>query len=309
MTAALKSASLPTAAWNDWSSLVRVVVTDEAVLDAAADEVCSLMARVAQAASRFVAESELNWANINAGRPIAVSRLMAELVSAALETAKSTRGAVDPTVGGDLLALGYDRDISLLAHADHPTPARRRPGSRLVGGCWRKVRLDRDAGLLTVPPGRPLDLGATAKAVTADWAANRVQQRYSCGVLVEIGGDLAVAGPMRQWQIAVSERLGAPSERITLTRGGMATSTTTIRQWSLDGVAVHHIVDPNTGLSARGPWQTVTVAADSALIANGYSTAAIVRGDGALDFLMDRSVTARLVDRDGIVTRIGGWPC
>jgi thiamine biosynthesis lipoprotein len=300
--------SLPTAAWNDWSCFVRVVVEDDSAVDAAAAQVRSLMASVSRAASRFEAESEINWANVNAGRPVAISRLMCDLVSAALDVARMTAGAVDPTIGADLLAIGYDRDISLVACLDHPTP-KRRTAQRSGSDGWRLVRLDRRAGLLTMPIGRRLDLGATAKAATADWAAEQLYQRFGCGALVEIGGDLAVAGPRRDWQITVAERLGAPSDRVALRAGGMATSTTKVRHWSLDGVAMHHIIDPATGRPARGPWQTVTVAADSALTANACSTGAIVMGTDGEEFLRRQAVAARLVDRDGITSVIGGWPC
>jgi thiamine biosynthesis lipoprotein len=50
------------------------------------------------------------------------------------------------------------------------------------------------------------------------------------------------------------------------------------------------------------------VAADSAEHANTCSTAALVLGDGALSWLTGQRVAARLVDRDGGIVTIGGWP-
>lgn len=44
--------------------------------------------------------------------------------------------------------------------------------------------------------------------MTADWAAERLHHRYGCDVLVEIGGDLAVAGTKTDWQVQVAERGG-----------------------------------------------------------------------------------------------------
>jgi thiamine biosynthesis lipoprotein len=71
---------------------------------------------------------------------------------------------------------------------------------------------------------------------------------------------------------------------------------------------LHHIVDPRTGLPADGPWRTATVAADDALRANAASTAAIVLGADALDWLDAAGYAARLVARDGSVHTTAGWP-
>jgi ApbE family len=71
---------------------------------------------------------------------------------------------------------------------------------------------------------------------------------------------------------------------------------------------MHHIVDPRTSRPTGGPWRTVSVAAESALEANVCSTAAIVLGDRAPSWLASQGVAARLVDLDGRVTTLGGWP-
>jgi len=165
------------------------------------------------------------------------------------------------------------------------------------------------AGLLTVPVGTALDLGATAKAWTADRAAAELAARYGTGVLVELGGDLAVAGERPGgWIVRVAEREGAPGQNVTLERGGVCTSTTTIRTWRRGGRTVHHLLDPATGQPATGPWRTASVAAGSALAANTASTAAIVRGETAVEWLTTRGTAARLVGQDGAVVRTPGWP-
>ena len=77
------------------------------------------------------------------------------------------------------------------------------------------------------------------------------------GVLVSLGGDIAVAGepPPGGWSIQVSEDSGAPiapmARRPSPSRlGGIATSSTTVRRWTRGGVVLHHIIDPATGLPA-----------------------------------------------------------
>jgi thiamine biosynthesis lipoprotein len=138
-------------------------------------------------------------------------------------------------------------------------------------------------------------------------------------VLVSLGGDVALAGPAPRggWVVAVQERparpdaapeADAPPVQVTLYGGGLATSTTTARRWVRGERVLHHILDPRTGLPAGGAWRTVSVAAGSCLDANAASTAAIVRGGAAVDWLRGLGLPARLVDRTGGVTLVGGWP-
>jgi len=73
-------------------------------------------------------------------------------------------------------------------------------------------------------------------------------------------------------------------------------------------VILHHIIDPQTGLPTSGPFRTVTVVAGTCLDANIASTAAIVRGEAAIDWLTSCRLPARLVENDGTIHYIGPWP-
>jgi thiamine biosynthesis lipoprotein len=95
---------------------------------------------------------------------------------------------------------------------------------------------------------------------------------------------------------------------VTITTGGLATSSITVRTWTVGGRPVHHIIDPATGEPARSCWRTVSVAAGSCTDANTASTAAIVRGSAAPDWLHDVGLPARLVRADGTVETTAGWP-
>jgi len=71
---------------------------------------------------------------------------------------------------------------------------------------------------------------------------------------------------------------------------------------------VHHLLDPATGRPAALIWRTVSVAAASCLDANIASTAAIVRGEHALEWLESLGLPSRLVSADGSVRHLAGWP-
>jgi thiamine biosynthesis lipoprotein len=298
---------------------VRLVVTAPAVLTAATEELTRRLDRLDLACSRFRDDSELCRLDARAGRTTPVSPLLADLVAVALRAAQLTDGVVDPTVGSAVAAAGYDRDFALVS----PDGPAIRLVRRAVPG-WRRVRLvrpvegtDQGPAELTVPAGVRLDLGATAKAWAADDAATGLAAQFGCGVLVGLGGDLAMAGPAPDggWPIRVQDVTGhpdqapvGPASTVALLGGGVATSSVTARRWTRGGVVLHHLIDPVTGLPARTPWRTVTVAAGSCVDANIASTWAMVRGTDAVERLARLGLPARLVAVDGTVTTAAGWP-
>ena len=295
-----------TALWTDWSCRVRVTVTQKHVLHEARLRLMELMADVARAANRFETDSDISRINAAGGHMVPVTGRTIALIDAALDAAAETGGVVDPTIGAHLLNAGYYVDIEDIRNR---LIRARRTDDDLAQADWTRVRVHHELGLVGVSATMRLDLGATAKAWTADTAAHDIADNLGTGVLVEIGGDVAVAGPKATpWKILVSERHGKPGQDIGMTHGGLATSSTTERHWHTANGDQHHIIDPRTGAPAQGPWRTATVWAPSALEANTASTAAIVLGDEAVDYLDETGRTARLVDHDGQLTIVGDWP-
>ena len=302
------------AAWpaHQLARVLAVVDTELALLD--------------QQASRFRPDSEISAACRDAGGAHGggsriVSEGLAEAIAVALAAARWTGGLVDPTIGNALRALGYDRDFVAI-RSDGAMPR----GPAHVPG-WQSVRLD--GRRLRLAAGTRLDLGATAKGLGANRAAREAALAVPAGgVLVSLGGDIAVAGeaPVGGWPVLVADepdpagqlpaRGGrpaqflpqSPGQVVRLTDGALATSSILCRQWRRGGRTLHHIVDPRTGLPAAGPWRTVSVAAANCAEANAASTAAIIAGDLGPAWLAAQGLPARLVARDGSVRLVGGWP-
>ena len=253
------------------------------------------------AASRFRPDSEVCALAGVGGSRRPVSPVLADLIEAALTAASMTDGDVDPTVGNAVIALGYDESF-----ADTPAP---RIASLAVPIDWTAIEFDGTG--VRVPPGVVLDLGATAKAVAADRCAQRVYDGTASGVLVNLGGDLATAGapPEGGWQILVQDTDDDPPSQVVIGSGvGLATSSTQRRRWRRGDRSHHHIVDPRTGSSADPVWRSVSVVADSCLVANAVSTASVIRGRRAPDWVASLGLPARFVGRDGRQRAIGGWP-
>jgi thiamine biosynthesis lipoprotein ApbE len=308
------------ASWRALGTLVHLLVTEPAHLDQARQLLTADLADVDAACSRFRPDSELGSLS-STGRSTEISPLLAEAIAVALRAARLTGGDVDPTVGAAMSAAGYDRDFAQLP----PNGPALRLTVRQVPG-WQEVRLE--GRILTMPAGVQLDLGATAKAWAADRSAAKIAARTGGGVLVSLGGDIAVAGPppgtpppgtgqapAEGWRIRVQDVTGLPGDppagpcaRIAIRDGGLATSSTAARRWRRGGDVLHHILDPRTGLPAAPVWRTVSVAAGSCADANAASTAAIIRGHRALGWLTQLGLPARLVDATGVVFTVAGWP-
>ena len=298
----------------EWAALgteAVLAVTVSESLPAAREAVDGVLAEFDVACSRFREDSELSRVNRAQGTWVEIGPLFLRALTAARWAAAATAGAVDPTVGRLLRISGYDRDFKALRDSGAPLRLRAAdaPG-------WRAIEIDASASRVRLPPGMELDLGASAKALAADEAAAAALRAVggAGGVLVSLGGDVAVAGepPAGGWIVQVSELAETPThvdgEIVAVRDGGLATSSTTVRRWTRGGIEMHHILDPATGRPAAGLWRTATVAAASCLEANAAATAAIVLGERAGGWLRARGLPSRLVSRHGMVLRLAAWP-
>jgi thiamine biosynthesis lipoprotein len=280
--------------------------SDDAALPDAATELLRELDAVDRACSRFRDDSELALLNQARGKPFAASRYLFEAVRVSLRAAAATGGLVDPTIGRGLRLAGYDRTFTLARGRDPLTVhARFAPAAG-----WRLVQLDAARRSIRIPSGAELDLGATAKALAADRAAVAAADATGSGILVSLGGDIAVAGPAPAggWPVRIADDLRGPGPVVSLESGGLATSSVLARRWRTDDQELHHILDPRTGRPAPSCWRTVSVAAASCVDANTASTAAVLLGDAAPTWLAERRLPARLVSVSGEIVCAAGWP-
>lgn len=236
--------------------------------------------------SRFDPDSELNRVNGASGEPVRVSSVFAEMLGLALEAARETGGLVDPTLGAEIEAAGYDTDFALLEDDSHP-PARSGPreraGVQLVGEH------------VLVRKGVRLDLNGVVKGQTVDIALTLLKGQG----FVSAGGDLAVHGTY----VAALPRGGS----ISLVRGALATSGTDRRRWLRGGQAQHHLIDPVTGAPASSPWEQVTVCGSSCVGADIAAKAAFLLGSAGPAWLDVRGLPGRFVTPGGDVVLNRAW--
>jgi thiamine biosynthesis lipoprotein len=311
-------ADIQSTTWPALGTNADLLVTGD--LDRARAAVEAVLGEVDATYSRFRADSELMELNRRSGETVALSPLLARAIGAAIRAAQLTDGLCDPTIGQALLRIGYDDDFSVAAASGAPIELRveRAPG-------WRTLRFDANAQTIRAPEGVSIDLGSTGKALAADLAAEAAVAAMDGGrgagggALVSLGGDLAIAGavPVDGWHVRIAEDStlppdamvpGQPAEVVTIRAGALATSSTTVRQWRRGSVTVHHLIDPRTGLPARSPWRTVSVAAATCVDANAAATAALIRGDDGPAWLERLGLASRFVRASGSVVRVAHWP-
>ncbi len=296
-----------------WSTTATLVVTDANLLAGARAELDAELAAIELACSRFRTDSEINALLRSPGVQVELSPVLNDAMSAALRIASATSYLVDPTVAAAVIALGYDRDIRSLRTAFDAGVGIATAAARPAPGA-RRISHDAANRLITIPAGVGVDLGASAKPLAADRAAARIAALAGCGVLVGLGGDIAVAGqaPTGGWSVAVGDDHRSaeadPAQTVAISAGGLATSSITARRWRTAAGSRHHIIDPRTGENPEPLWRTVSVAAGSALDANAAATAAIILGGRAPAWLTAGHLPARLVGVDGTTVAIAGWP-
>jgi thiamine biosynthesis lipoprotein len=273
----MTTTAMATASWHALGTRAVVRVSDRRHLKLATRMLQEELESIDLAASSFRDDSELARLLGATGNAVPVGAALRRAVLVALTAADLTDGLVDPTLGSN-------------------------PG-------WRSVEVTDST--VRVPGGATLDLGATGKALAADRAAAAISVATDgAGVLVSLGGDISTAGdsPSDGWSIHVTDdhrsTQAAPGQTVTIRSGALATSGTTVRR----GPNGHHIIDPRSGGSAETPWRTVSVTAANCVDANTASTASIVLGRDAPGWLAERGLAARLVDKLGRVTTVGGWP-
>ena len=220
-----------------------------------ADAVTARVARFDRDWSRFRADSRVG-ALATPGR----HRLADDagpLLAFYRELFEATSGRVTPLVGRTLEALGYDAAYRLRAADDIPSV----PG-------W-DAAIAWDGEFLDVVHPITLDVGAAGKGYLVDLVSDLLADAGIGEHIVDASGDLRSRGvPMR---IALEHPLD-PRKAIgvaELTDGAFCASATTRRAW---GDGLHHVLDPLTGMPARGVLAT-WVLAPTALVADGIATA------------------------------------
>lgn len=243
---------------------------DIAALDASLSDGFAAMRAVEAAASLFQTDSALSRLN-RAGRLDAPPEPLTAMLRFALDLAQRTGGAFDPTVQ-PLWPVWAEAS----AHGQRPDPAALREAVARIG--WRRVHVAPER--IELEPGTALTLNALIQGYAADRTMAALRARGITDAFVDTGefGALGTHPDGTPWRLGLADPRAPETLAATIApfSGFAATSGDYAMSFSADH-ADHHIFDPATGRSPRG-LSSVTITAETGLLADGLSTACMVLG-------------------------------
>ncbi|HEX6832402.1 MAG TPA: FAD:protein FMN transferase [Rudaea sp.] len=227
------------------------------------------------------------------GAPIEVDTETADLFDFANELHRQSGGLFDITAGA--LTRLWD-----LRSGDLPARSAIESAVALVG--WERVEWQRPHVRMPSAAMR-LDLGGIVKEYAADRCAQICREAGVAHGLVDLSGDLAVIGPHRDgsaWRVGIKapRAPGQAAAQIAIDSGGLATSGDYERVLIVDGRRYSHIVDPRSGWPVEG-LASVSVVAQSCLVAGAASTLAMLMGADGVRWLGELGLPHLCIDTDG----------
>jgi FAD:protein FMN transferase len=226
----------------------------------------------------FHKDSELAEINRSAGSgPVSANKELLGIIAQALDAAKQTNGAFDPTIGAVTRLWGF-------SGAEGPRlPAAEEITEVIKKVDYSKVVIDENAGTINLPEkGMALDLGGIGKGYALNRAYKILVDKDVKSALINMGGDILAIGekdPDRPWTIGVED----PRDRRNLVAKIKAkdrmifTSGDYERSFEEYGKRYHHILDPKTGYPAEGVQSVTLVGPINALI-QPFGSAIFVMG-------------------------------
>lgn len=218
--------------------------------------------------------SDIYRANHSGGDPVTVSPDTADLLREALALCADTGGALDVTVYPIVKAWGFTGDA-------YQVPSDETIAALLENVDYRRVALS--GGVLTLPAGMELDLGAVAKGYAGDSLLSLLRERGVSSAILELGGSVHALGSRPDgspWRIAVQDPEGEGYAGALEVRDLSVVTSGGYQRYFVgeDGEIWWHIMDPATGRPARSGAISVTVVSDSGTVCDALSTALFVMG-------------------------------
>lgn len=285
-------------------TLVEIVAyPDTAAVRASVDRAFKRMTDIAALADPRSDTSPLSL--LREGKKANLPENLREILSVAIDTARRSSGAFDPTMGKVIHLWGFDGDEPGI-----PSSAELKAAMKTVG--YARLKMD-SAGQVTATGPVWLDLGGVAKGYAVDAAVKVMKKEGVESGIVNAGGDLRAFGkrPGRKtWRIGIQDPDDPQGMAgvLDLAAGSVATSGDYERYFIVDGVRYHHILDPGTGRPARSGLRSTTVITSDCVLADSLATAAFVLGPAkGLDLLERTSgVEGILIETGGGILKTSG---
>jgi thiamine biosynthesis lipoprotein len=273
---------------TSWSVTTRRFIADPVVLKARLQAELDDTEQVLSHWHRESATAQFNA--MESTFPVEVTGRLLEVLELARSVGMASGGALDVTIGRLARSLGFGPEAGGLQSL---------PAMGKVG--WDQLSWDMAQGTLRkLDPDVELDLGALLQGYGADRLAELLRQEGVDEFLVEVGGEMRVAG---EWNVGIEDPRvpGNPLAAIRLKDQALATSGVYRGSRSgEEGEKVAHVLDPRSGVPVQHDTVLVAVVAPTAALADAWSTALlVVGGEEALGLAERNGLLALVVRRDG----------
>ena len=247
----------------------------EAILDAAFEEV----RRIDEMISNYKPSSELSQVNrLPAGASQRVSPEFFSLLEKCRRYNRESEGTFDLTVGPLMRVWGFYRGKGKL-----PTKREIRESLDKVG--FENIVLDPDRRSVSFrKPGVELDPGGVGKGYAVDRLAAKIRAFKVDAALISASTSSIYAigappGEPRGWKVSIRDPKDPETiaETVYLKDESMSTSGSYEKFFKVDGVIYSHIMDPRTGMPARGTL-SVSIIAPSALDSEVWAKPYFIQG-------------------------------
>ena len=278
-------------------SSLRVAIwsTDEARAGAAAERVKQEFDRIDNLMSVWKPDSDVVRMNESAGvRPVIVNQDTLEVLEFARAASVRTNGKFDVTFGALADVWKFDHD------QDNVVPTRAAIEQRLPFVDYTAIKLHRGERTAFISrPGMRVHLGGIGKGYAIDHAVNLLRADGFSDFLIQAGGDMYASGTNNgpPWKLGIADPRGdhAAFAAVEVRDGTFSTSGDYERFFIKNGVRYHHLIDPDSGMPARG-CRSVTIIATRAMSADVLSTGVFLMGPEAGMTLIEE-----LPDVEGVI--------
>jgi thiamine biosynthesis lipoprotein len=271
--------------------LVTFWAADEAAVDAAFEDAMAELERIDKLMTNWTPDSDVSKINAAAGdgKGVAVSAETFTVIQRSIEISKKSKGLFDITVGAFKGLWKFDQDMD----GSLPTADEVSERLKLVG--YKDIVLDKKKKTVRLKrKDMAITLGGIAKGYAVDRAVEILRKAGFSSFIVQVGGDLYVAGKKgtKPWVVGIRDPRSAKRDDMFATAAvedhSFSTSGDYERGFVKDGKRYHHILDPRTGYPADKS-RSVTVMAKDCFTADAWSKVLFIEGaDQAMKDIVEK---------------------
>jgi thiamine biosynthesis lipoprotein len=229
--------------------------------------------------SDYLEDSELSRVNREAGSgPVAVSAEFFQVLERCREYSRLSEGAFDPTVGRLMRTWGFYKGKGALPNRVSIWWALRSVGYQHLSLDARKRTVSFEVRGLQLDPGA-FGKGYAVERMVDVLLAQGVEAAMVSGGTSTLYGIGAPPDEPQGWRADIRDPKNPERvvETVYLRDESLSTSGSYEKFFKVDGVVYSHIMDPRTGMPAKGT-RAVSVLAPSAFDTEVWSTALFVNG-------------------------------